>query len=60
MLDYNIWLNSGNKDFDLIYFDINNDVDKIKKVNEDYNYRLRPFIINNYDKLKTHIQLIKQ
>jgi GT2 family glycosyltransferase len=38
----------------------NNDVDKIKKVNEDYNYRLRPFIINNYDKLKTHIQLIKQ
>jgi GT2 family glycosyltransferase len=38
----------------------NNDVDKIKKVNEDYIYRLRPFIINNYDKLKTHIQLIKQ
>jgi len=38
----------------------NNDVDKIKKVNEDYNYRLRLFIINNYDKLKTHIQLIKQ
>jgi len=37
----------------------NNDNDKIKKVNEDYNNLLRPFIINNYDKLKTHIPIIK-
>jgi GT2 family glycosyltransferase len=36
----------------------NNDNDKIKKVNEDYNNLLRPFIINNYDKLKTHIPII--
>lgn len=33
----------------------NNDNNKIKKVNEDYNNLMRPFIINNYDKLKSHI-----
>jgi GT2 family glycosyltransferase len=37
----------------------NNDIDKIKKVNEDYNNLLRPFVSKNYDKLKTHIQIIK-
>jgi GT2 family glycosyltransferase len=37
----------------------NNDVDKIKKVNEDYNNLLLPFVSKNYDKLKTHIQIIK-
>jgi GT2 family glycosyltransferase len=33
----------------------NNDVDKIKKVNEDYNNILLPFIVENYNKLKSHI-----
>jgi GT2 family glycosyltransferase len=37
----------------------NNDIDKIKKVNKDYNNLLRPFVSKNYDKLKTHIQIIK-
>jgi GT2 family glycosyltransferase len=37
----------------------NNDVDKIKKVNEDYNNLLLPFVSKNYDKLKSHIQIIK-
>jgi GT2 family glycosyltransferase len=37
----------------------NNDVDKIKKVNEDYNNLLFPFVSKNYDKLKSHIQIIK-
>ena len=37
----------------------NNDVNKIKKVNEDYNNLLLPFVSKNYDKLKTHIKIIK-
>jgi len=37
----------------------NNDVDKLKKVNEDYNNFLLPFVSKNYDKLKSHIQIIK-
>ena len=37
----------------------NNDNDKIKKVNEDYNNLLLPFVNKNYDKFKTHIQIIK-
>lgn len=30
--DYNVWLNSGDTNFDLIYFDINNDGDKILEI----------------------------
>jgi GT2 family glycosyltransferase len=37
----------------------NNDVDKITKESEDYNNHLIPFVIKNYQKLKTHIQIIK-
>ena len=37
----------------------NEDIEKSKKQVNDYNNLLRPFIINNYDKLKTHIQIIK-
>ena len=37
----------------------NNDVDKLIKVNEDYNNFLLPFVSKNYDKLKSHIQIIK-
>jgi len=37
----------------------NNDVDKLTKVNEDYINLLLPFVSKNYDKLKTHIQIIK-
>ena len=37
----------------------NNDDEKSKKQFNDYNNILKPFVINNYDKLKTHIQIIK-
>ena len=37
----------------------NNDEEKSKKQLEDYNNLLKPFVINNYDKLKTHIKIIK-
>lgn len=37
----------------------NNDNDKIKKVNEDYNNFLLPFFNKNYNNFKTHIQIIK-
>ena len=37
----------------------NNDVDKIKKVNEDYNNILLPFVVENYNKLKSHMQINK-
>jgi len=30
--DYNVWLNSGDTNFDLIYFDVNNDGDKILEI----------------------------
>ena len=33
----------------------NNDVDKIKKLNEDYKNILLPFVGKNYDKFKSHI-----
>jgi GT2 family glycosyltransferase len=33
----------------------NNDVDKIKKLNEDYKNFLLPFVGKNYDKFKSHI-----
>lgn len=37
----------------------NDDSEKLKKQTDDYNNILRPFIINNYDKLKSHIKIIK-
>jgi GT2 family glycosyltransferase len=37
----------------------NNDKDKLKKVNEDYNNLLLPFVNKNYNNFKTHIQIIK-
>jgi GT2 family glycosyltransferase len=37
----------------------NNDADKVTKESEDYNNYLIPFVIKNYQKLKTHIQIIK-
>ena len=37
----------------------NNYVNKNKKVNEDYNNFLQPFVQKNYNKLKTHIKIIK-
>ena len=37
----------------------NNDDEKSKKQFNDYINILKPFVINNYDKLKTHIQIIK-
>jgi GT2 family glycosyltransferase len=37
----------------------NNDEEKSKKQFEDYNNILKPFVINNYDKLKTHIKIVK-
>ena len=32
ILDYNVWLDSNNTEFDMIYFDVNNDGDKILEI----------------------------
>ena len=37
----------------------NNDVNKNEKLKDDYNNVLFPFITNNFNKLKTHIKIIK-
>jgi GT2 family glycosyltransferase len=37
----------------------NDDEEKSKKQLYDYNNILKPFVINNYDKLKTHIKIIQ-
>jgi GT2 family glycosyltransferase len=37
----------------------NTEKDKMKKVNEDYNNFLFPFVVKNFEKLKTHIRIIK-
>jgi GT2 family glycosyltransferase len=37
----------------------NNDINKVTKVNEDFANFLFPFVSNNYNKLKTHIKIIK-
>lgn len=37
----------------------NDDDEKSKKQFNDFNNILKPFVVNNYDKLKTHIQIIK-
>lgn len=37
----------------------NNDINKVTKVNEDFANFLFPFVSKNYDKLKTHIKIIK-